>query len=332
MKLVYSLGILLVFLASASFASAVEYPKRVIRAATANPPGSMHVATIEKFKEIIENKSRGAIQVQVFYSGSMGDEQTNVQQLSKGQIHLAIMACSNLSPFAPRVELLMLPYLFSSMEQAKKVFSNQSFMQKVEDGIAAQSNTRPLGWLIGGFRHITNSKRPITTLQDIQGMKIRVPDTDVQLVVFKHWGADAYPVAWGETYSNLQQGVAEGQANPNAIHRDRKFWEVQKYLTASRYMLWLGPLLTSETWFQSLDVETQNLVRQAAREATHYEWDWIATQDPLALQECVRQGMIFSKLKDEAAWEKAALSLWPRYYDNIGGKALLDELLQIGNQ
>lgn len=332
MKLVYSLGILFIFLASVSIAHGLEYPKRIIRAATANPPGSMHVATIEKFKEIVEKKSRGAIQVQVFYSGSMGDEQTNVRQLSKGQIHLAIMACSNLSPFATRVELLMLPYLFSSMEHAQKVLSNEALMQKVEDGIAAQSNTRPLGWLIGGFRYITNSKGPITTLKDMKGLKIRVPDTDVQLALFKHWGADAYPVAWGETYGVLQQGVAEGQANPNSIHRDRRFWEVQKYLTASRYMLWLGPLLSSESWFQSLDAATQKLVSQAAREATRYEWRWIAKQDPLALQECVRRGMILNKIEDESAWQESAQSLWPQYYDKIGGKALLDELLQIGTQ
>lgn len=332
MKLFYSICILLIFLAGAPCVHALEYPQRVILAATANPPGSMHVATIEKFKEIIEKESLGAIKVQVFYSGSMGDEQTNVQQLSKEQIHLAVMACSNLSPFAPRVELFMLPYLFSSMEHAQKVFSNEAFMQTVEDSIALQSDTRPLAWLVGGFRNITNSKRPITSLQDMQGLKIRVPDTDVQLMVFKKWGADAYPVPWGDTYRTLQQGAADGQANPNSIHRDRKFWEVQKYVTSVHYMMWLGPLLASERWFQSLDPPTKTLVRKAAREAVHYEWRWIAQQDALALQECVRQGMILSELKDEAAWKEAAQKLWPRYYDKIGGKALLDELLQIGNQ
>lgn len=92
-------------------ASAAEYKKMTIRAATANPEGSLHVEAIQKFKEIVERESNGQISVQTFFGGSMGDEQANVKQLRNAEIHLAVLASGNLTPFAPSAGLFYLPYL-----------------------------------------------------------------------------------------------------------------------------------------------------------------------------------------------------------------------------
>ena len=156
-------------------ASAVEYKAMTIRAATANPDGSQHVVAIDKFKEIIEKESGGKIKVQKFIGGSMGDEQANVKQLRTAEIHMAVLACGNLTPFAPAAGVFYLPYGFTSLDKNTKVFTNDAFMKKMNDLIAKQSGTRPLGWLRAGYRHITNSKHPITKMSDLKGLKIRVP-------------------------------------------------------------------------------------------------------------------------------------------------------------
>ena len=164
-----------VLMLSLGTANATEYKKMTIRAATANPQGSLHVVAIDKFKEIVEKESNGAITVQTFYGGSLGDEQANVKQLRNAEIHLAVLADGNLTPFAPQAGVFILPYMFPKISDAEKLFGNEAFMNKTADAIAKQSRTRPLSWLVGGYRIITNSKKPINTMADLKGLKIRPP-------------------------------------------------------------------------------------------------------------------------------------------------------------
>lgn len=166
-------------------ARAAEYPKMTIRAATANPDGSLHVEAINKFKEIVEKESDGKITVQTFYGGSMGDEQANVKQLRTNEIHLAVVSCGNLTPFASKAGVFYLPYGFPKIEDARKVFTNEAFMDRMADEIAKQSRARPLSWLMGGYRVLTNSKKPVTCMADLKGLKIRVPAVELQLEAFR---------------------------------------------------------------------------------------------------------------------------------------------------
>lgn len=326
------LPLLALMLFAVTTAQAAEYKKMVIRAATANPDGSLHVTGINKFKEIIEKESGGAITVQTFYGGSMGDEQANVKQLRNAEIHLAVLACGNLTPFASKAGVFILPYMFPKVEDAQKLFNDTEYMNKVGDEIAQQSRTRPLAWLIGGYRHITNSKKPVTTLEDLKGLKIRVPAVELQLAAFRAWGVEPHPLAWSETFNALQQGVADGQENPHAINRDQKFWEVQKYITPNHYMLWVGPMLVSETWFRKLDPATKALVQKSAQEAARYEWQWAAEQDQQALKQCLDNGMVVTELTDEPKWMEAARAVWPNFYDKVGGKATVDAAQAIINK
>ena len=126
--------------------------------------------------------------------------------------------------------------------------------------------------------------------------------------------------------------VVDGQENPHAINRDQKFWEVQKYITNIHYMLWVGPMLVSDPWFRKLDPQTKALVEKAAKEAAAYEWKWSAEQDEIALKECLARGMVINDVSDEPAWTEAARSVWPQFYDKVGGKAVVDEALAIMQQ
>ena len=310
-------------------AGAAEYPKMTIRAATANPDGSLHVEAINKFKEIVEKDSDGKITVQTFYGGSMGDEQANVKQLRTNEIHLAVVSCGNLTPFASKAGVFYLPSGFPKIEDARKVFTNEAFMDRMADEIAKQSRARPLSWLMGGYRVLTNSKKPVTCMADLKGLKIRVPAVELQLEAFRAWGVEPHPLSWSETFNGLQQGVVDGQENPHTINRDQKFWEVQKYITDLHYLLWVGPMLVSDPWYRKLDPATKELVTRAAREAAQYEWQWAAEQDALALQQCLEKGMAINALTDEDAWMKAARDMWPKIYDKVGGKENVDELLKI---
>ena len=314
-------------LCAGNIAQAADFAKMTIRAATANPLGSLHVTAIEKFKEIVEKESGGAITVQTFYGGSMGDEQANVKQLRTEELHLTVVACGNATPFAPRAALFILPYLFPRLEDAYKLFSNPAFMNKQADEIARQSGGRPLSWLVGGYRVLSNSKKPVTTIADLQGLKIRVPPVEIQLDAFRSWGVEPHPLAWTETFNGLQQGVVDGQENPYGVFRDQKFWEVQKYMSDLHYMLWVGPMMVSEKWYRALPAGTRTLIDKATAEAARFEWKWSEADDAKAKAQCVEHGMKIDALKDEDAWIEKARGIWPKFTEKLGGKAIVDEAL-----
>jgi len=308
---------------------AANYEKMTIRAATANPTGSLHTTAIEKFKEIVEAESGGKIRVQTFYGGSMGDEQANVRQLRNQEIHLAVLAVGNLTPFAPQGNIFYLPYMFPEIEGAYALLGDEAFVNKTSDVIAKQSGSRPLSWLVGGYRHLTNSVHPVKKMEDLQDLKIRVPPVEIQLESFRSWGVEPHPLAWSETFNALQQGVVDGQENPHTVNRDQKFWEVQKYITELHYLLWVGPMLVSEAWYQGLNADTKSLVQRAASQAAQHEWKWAAEQDQIALQQCLDKGMEINALEDEPKWQEKARSLWPNFYEEVGGKAVIDEATAI---
>ena len=205
-------------------------------------------------------------------------------------------------------------------------------MQELNNAIAQQSNTRPLAWLIGGYRVLTNSKKPIRSMADMQGLKLRVPPVKLQLEAFRAWGVEPHPLSWSETFNGLQQGVIDGQENPHQINRDTKFWEVQKYISDIHYMLWVAPILVSERWYARLDPQTRALFDRAAQEAARYEWQWAAEDESKALRACLDNGMSINAVTDEELWKEKARAIWPAYYEAVGGKDRIDKALAIMGQ
>ncbi|MDR2724983.1 MAG: TRAP transporter substrate-binding protein [Candidatus Adiutrix sp.] len=319
----------LVLFASAS-AQAVEYKKQTVMVATANPPGGYHALVMDKFKEVLEKESGGAITVRAFYSGSMGDEQTNVKQLRTQELHATVVFTGNLSPFAPTANLFCLPYLYPEMQDAYNLFSDQAFMKKTADIIAKESGGRSLGWLVGGYRFLTNSKHPVKKITDLAGIKIRVSPSAGQLESFRAWDVDPHPMAWTEVFNALQQKVIDAVEAPYSMIRDQKFWEVTKYISEVHYMMWVGNLLVSEPWYQKLDPDTKALVDKAALEAERYSWQLNEDLTQPAIEECTSHGMEISILEDEPVWvEKAKARVWPMFYKDFGFEGLAKEAVAI---
>ena len=332
MRVIRTVALFLAAMLICAEAQAVEYKPMTVRMACSTPPGTLHAVPLDKLAEIVERESNGAIKFEKYYGGVLGDEQSTVKQLRSNSIQIGVMAAGNLTPFAPRATLVILPYMFPNKDMARKFFTNEPMMDELAEAIVAQSRTRPLAWLMSGYRVLTNSKHPVKTLADMQGLKWRVPPVELQLDTFRAWGVEPHPLAWVETFNALQQGVIDGQENPNDINRDTKFWEVQKYITNIHYMVWVGPILVSEKWFRSLDADTKALFERAAQEAAFWLWDWAEKEDSKALQACIDHGMIVNEVTDEAVWMEKARSDWPKYYDALGGKAVLDRALAIMEQ
>jgi TRAP-type C4-dicarboxylate transport system substrate-binding protein len=242
---------------------------------------------------------------------------------------MSVLFAGNLSPFSSVVTLFNMPYLFPNIEDAFALFNDKAFMKKISDIVAKQSGVRPLGWAISSYRHITNSKHPIKNINDLQGLKIRVSPAEAQLQSFRAWGVDPHPLAWTETFNALQQGVVDGQENPYATNADQKFWEIQKYTTELHYMLWIGPILVSEAWYQKQDDATKAIIDKAGEITAQFGTELLQDIAEKAKQDCIDHGMIIDTLQDEEVWAEKARAIWPRFYETIGSKELVDEAVAI---
>lgn len=316
------------------------YAKQKIILSTGNPDGSLHVIAAKKFKELVEKDGRMTVELH-YLNGplpNIGGEEDNAKalKLGTGLPHVSIMAVNNTTIHSPINGFLTLPYLFPSVNDAKTLFNSEFMKMYINALMVQQGNYRALGWLIGGYRHLTNSKKPVTSLEDIKGLKIRTPGNPIMLKTYSSFGAIARPKKWADTFDALQSGEFDGQENPFSVILDMKFWNAgQKYITKNGTILWTGPILISEKFYQTLPLELRQVLTQAGEAAAKYEWDWISTQISGTQKTLESKGMKILELTDKPKWVTAARKIWPDFYAMIGsgnvvtGKKVVDQVVQI---
>lgn len=298
------------------------------RIAVGDGAGGTQEALGLAFVKALEEKSGGKHSAKLFLNGQLGDEQDTVTAAATGTLDFSILAINNITPFSPSVGTLTLPYVILSLEDAEKITQGEIGQQMVEKTIE-DAGVRIIGWAYSGFRVLTNSKKPVTTVADLQDLVVRVPKNEIMIETYKSWGINPTPMAWSETFAALQQKVVDGQDNPYMTVHAMRFDEVQKYVTNIRYIFSIEPLIVSEQLFQSLSAEEQAAVIAAGQEATLASGQFLRAQEASIKEQLVANGMEISDPADgEAEFiERATTAVWPKFYDSIGGKDVLNGVL-----
>ena len=176
---------------------------------------------------------------------------------------------------------------------------------------------------------LTNSKKPISTLADLEGVVVRVPKNEIMIESYKAWGINPTPMAWSETFTALQQKVVDGQDNPYLTVHSMKFYEVQTYVTNIRYIFSIEPLIVSEAVFQDMNEATQKAVLEAGKEATLHSAAHLRASEAAIKEDLLAKGMQIDEPADgEKEWiAKATAAVWPKFYDSIGGVEKLNAVL-----
>ena len=309
-------------------ASAVPAAARDFRIAVGDGAGGTQEALGLAFVKALEEKSGGTHTAKLFLNGQLGDEQDTVTAAATGTLDFSILAINNITPFSPSVGTLTLPYVILSLEDAEKITQGEIGQQMV-DKTVEDAGVRIIGWAYSGFRVLTNSKKPVTTVADLQDLVIRVPKNEIMIETYKSWGVNPTPMAWSETFAALQQKVVDGQDNPYMTVNAMKFYEVQKYITNIRYIFSIEPLIVSEQLFQSLSAEEQAAVLAAGQEATLASGQFLRDQEAQIKADLQAKGMEISDPADgEAEFiQLATTAVWPKFYDSIGGKDVLNGVL-----
>ena len=253
-----------------------------IKLAVVTKPGSAQNVAAEKFKELIEARSGGEVKVTLYHSGSLGTETEILQQLQLASLHMAIITSGPLDAFYPEIRVISYPFLFASHARADAVLDGPTG-RKILDGLA-RVGFKGLHFSENGFRHITNSRRPVHTAEDVRGLKIRVMESALDIELWRRLGANPTPMGW-PIYAELQQGTIDAQENPISIAAVYKLQEVQKYLTLTGHIYSAHVDLANLAWFEGLAPGRQELVQACMAEAAVYQRAWSRARDAEFLAE-----------------------------------------------
>lgn len=334
--MVYDKGIKFLFFLLISFSFSIPYlGADVIRIqyATANPEGSSHVVYIKNFKSLLEVYSKGKMTVDLHINGVKGSEHDNLMDVSTGELHMSTLAVNNITPFAPIVGFMTLPYMFPTQKQARQLFlTDNEILEELNRKMVNTANVRALSWLNSGYRVLTNSKKVIRKPSDLQGLNIRVPDNAIMVATYRAWGVEPIPLAWTKTYDAMVKGHIDGHDNAYIAHSNiplakKPFYELQKYITDIHYVLLILGHIVNEDFFQSLSPDLQKAMQRAAREATLEEWNWVDAENKRFLQYYLKNGMILTQPADqEREWIEKGRTVWKQFYSRIGGREFVDKV------
>jgi len=271
----------------------------------AAPGNPRHEAAV-KFAEVLKAKTGGRIEVQVAPSAQLGDDAAMVTALRTGALDMSANSQGAVANAVPEYAAFGMPFLFSSAAQAFKVLDGP--LGKELGDKSADKGLIVLGYWDNGIRHMTNSKRPITKVEDMKGLKMRTPPDTVLVDIMQSLGAEAQQIKFAELYVALQQGVVDGQENPLMNIHASKLYEVQKHLALTSHMFQMTPLLMSKRTWDRLPAADRQAVTEAAAEATALQRKLSQESDDKLLGELKAKGVQVTTV-DKAAFEKATAAV-----------------------
>ncbi|MFP6847300.1 MAG: TRAP transporter substrate-binding protein [Pseudomonas sp.] len=246
-----------------------EIRERTLRFAFQNVKEHPQGQGAQKFADLLSEKSGGKLKVRLFPGGTLGGDVQTVSALQGGTLDITVLNSGILAAQAPDYAMLDFPFLFNSVEEAHAVIDGP-----VGEKLSAQLDSKGLvglGYWDLGFRHLTNSKRAVTKLEDMQGLKVRVIQSPIYLETFTALGANPVPMAFPEVYTGLEQHTIDGQENPFTVIEGNKFFEVQKYLSVTGHIFNPQSLIISQKTWNRLNDDEKALIRQAASEAQKFQ-------------------------------------------------------------
>jgi tripartite ATP-independent transporter DctP family solute receptor len=265
-----------------------DKPIKIKLAHVVNEKDGFHIAA-EKFKELVEEKSKGKVEIEIYPNATLGDERTLLEGMQMGTVDMGVITNGPVANFVEEIAVFELPFLFTSPEEAYKVLDGpvgKELLKKLED-----VNLKGLAYAERGFRNLTNSKRAVKTVEDVKGLKIRVMENPVYIDTFKALGANAVPMAWTEALTALQQQTIDGQENPINVIHSFKLYETQKYLSMTRHTYAPAIFVMSKQRFDKLPEDIQSIFKESAQEAAGYERKVNAENEAKQIEDLKKNGM-----------------------------------------
>ncbi len=303
--------------------------EKTIKFATQNPKGHPVTTGMEKFAEIVAIKSAGKLKVNLFPGGTLGSDQANVSALQGGTLEMVSMNSGILASQVKDFAVYDFPFMFANTKEADAVvdgpFGKKMHGKLEEKGIVG------LAYYELGFRNITNSKRAITKVEDIAGLKLRVIPNPINVDWVKALDANPTPLPFPEVYAALEQKAIDGQENPISVINANKFYEVQKYVTLTNHQYNPQSILMSKKFWDTLSAAEKTIVQEAAQESAKYQREVSRGAVAAALENMKKGGMTVSEFSP-AEVGKLVQKMTPvitKYAANVGDGTVTELLAEL---
>ena len=284
------------------------------------PPSSIPTQALIKLTEIAEKNSNGRLKFTVKHSGQLGADREALESVKMGTIDIAMSGTGMYSSFYDKVKIFDLPFLFADTKQAQKVVNGP-----IGELVFKDLNKQGLVYLAtgdNGMRQVS-SIRKIQTVDDVKGLKIRLPEMPTYLAVWKSWGAIPVPIPVSELYMSLKTGVVEAQDNAPYHTVATKCYEVQPNYTMIDYM-WMGLTATmNEKKFNSLPPDLQKIIKDAAIEACNWSFEAIDKDNEAAFKTMKDAKVTVNMTPDRESFKKNL----PAIYEQFSKEAWFDQKL-----
>ncbi len=269
---------------------------KTIKFATQNPKGHPIVLGMEKFKEIVESKSGGKLKVNLFPGGTLGSDQANVSAMQGGTLEMVAMNSGILASQVKEFAIFDFPFMFPNEAVADTVVDG-AFGQKMHARLQDKGLVG-LGYYELGFRQITNSKRAVTKVEDLEGLKLRVIPNPINVDWVKALGANPTPLPFPEVYSAMEQKAIDGQENPISVINANKFYEVQKHVVLSNHQYNPQSVLMSKKFWDGLNAEQKKIITEAVQVSAKYQREQARGVVASALDNMKKNGMQVTQFSD----------------------------------
>ena len=258
-------GAALMAVSAASPAMAQNFTLKASHSAATNEPYQMGM---EDFARRLKESTQGRVSVNIFPSNQLGNEREVTEGLHLGLVDVTSPANSVLTNFVPDLMALDMPFLFRDEAHAERMLDGP--LTDAAADVLAKKGYVLLGLYTAGTRHIM-SKRPINTLADLKGLKIRVMQNPAHIETFKMLGANPTPLAYGELYGALQSGVVDGAEAANTNYHAQKFYEVSPNWSLVSWNVLVSPLIMSASKFKAMPPDIQKALMEAGRASAKVE-------------------------------------------------------------
>lgn len=290
------------------------------------PGHPVNVALKEKFLPAIKEGTGGKVEGFLYDSSQLGGEREFTEGVRIGTIEMAITG-GILTASYPKIGILELPYVFRDYDHVQRTLNSP-----IGDEFVAEyqkAGVRVLAWMANGFRVISNSKRPINSLKDIPGLRLRMPENKVYVETGKALGFNVVTMGMPEVFNALKQGVMDGQENPFSTLWASGWWEVQKYVTVSYHLFSYNGVSINDKLYQSMPKEYQDVIAKAARATAEYEFKLLQDDEKDVMKKLQDKGLQISS-PDRKPFEEATKVVRDNYAKGYApAKDLIEKIMAV---
>ncbi len=284
-----------------------------------NSPTDIITRGAENLAKNIKAESRDELNPKVYPSGvlSGGKGKAEIEMCQLGSIEIHITTTAYLASIVPKTSIFSLPFLFRDIDQVTSLIKSKSPVLDTINQELIKKRLRVIAWWPRGFRQLTNSKRPVKSLENIKGLVFRVMNNPLYVDNLNAMGANPVPMAWGEVYNALQLNTIDGQENAEDVIYNSRLYEAQKYLTIWDYSTDIEVVLVNTKWWDRLSEEHRNAIQQAADASVDYQVNLLKQTTDELRKKLQKKGMEIYYLppKEKLKFKEAVMPVWIKYED-----------------